>query len=225
MVYNNRMEQIKKRIKNTLSVEEINAIIKDKSKWTVISFAGKDVNRRGAILVFCKCECGTEKVTDLSGIKNLATTSCGCSRVGKFTRRKYSVVNKDIYMAYKGMVHRCYSVNSKIYQVYGAKGVIVCDEWLNDYESFLHWSLNNGWAKGLQLDKDILGDGKLYSPQTCKWVTRIENMNNRSVSVKYDYDGRKMTVAEVCRELGLNRKYICKKIQSGKTLLQAIGHE
>lgn len=177
---------------------------------------------RNAVAVVCKCECGTVKRSVLSEIKQLRSKSCGCSREGKFTRRKYSVVNHAIYLAYKTMIHRCYNSKSKIYQTYGAKGVTVCDEWRESYESFLHWSLNNGWSRGLQLDKDIRGDGKLYSPETCSWVTPLENMSNRSVSKKYEYNGQMLTLTQICRPLNLKAKRVYQRLRRGKTLQEAL---
>lgn len=81
-----------------------------------------------------------------------------------------------VYRAYHHMLERCYKPNTKHYDKYGGKGVTVCDEWKNDYLAFKKWSLDNGWEKGLEIDKDILSKGlKTYSPSTCKWVTHKEN--------------------------------------------------
>jgi hypothetical protein len=209
---------------NSLTIEQINNLLTGKSKWVVLQFDGaiKTSIGRNAVAVVCKCECGTIKRTNLSEIKNLRSKSCGCSRADKFTRRKYSVVNHDIYIAYKTMINRCYNEKTKIYKTYGAKGVRVCDEWRNNYESFLHWALNNGWVKGLQLDKDIRGDGKHYSSATCSWVTALENMSNRSVSVKYEYNGQYLTLSQICKPLKLNRRTVYGRIKKGKTLQEAL---
>lgn len=209
---------------NNLTIEQINSLLKGKSKWTVLQFDGtiKTSIGRNAVAVLCKCECGTIKRTNLSEIKQLRSKSCGCARIGKFTRRKYSIVNHDIYIAYKTMINRCYNEKTKIYQTYGAKGVVVCDEWRDNYEAFLHWALSNGWSKGLQLDKDIKGDGKLYSPETCSWVTAMENMSYRSVSVKYEYNGQYLTLGQICKPLNLDRRKVYNRIKSGKTLQEAL---
>ena len=52
----------------------------------------------------------------------------------------------------------------------------------------MKWSLENGWAKGLHIDKDILSEAKgihphIYSPETCQWITAKKNVGfatNRS---------------------------------------------
>ena len=52
------------------------------------------------------------------------------------------------------------------------KGITVCDEW-KDYAKFHVWSLNNGYADDLELDRK--DDAKGYSPENCQWVTHKEN--------------------------------------------------
>jgi len=89
-----------------------------------------------------------------------------------------------IYRAYRHMIERCYKPNTKQFHNYGGAGVTVCDEWRNDYLAFKKWSIENGWKKGLEIDKDILSSGdKIYSPSTCMWVTHAENCKHRIAPV------------------------------------------
>jgi hypothetical protein len=52
-------------------------------------------------------------------------------------------------------------------------GVKVCEEW-KSFMAFRAWMLTQDHV-GQQLDKDLLGDGKLYSPETCLFVTQAVN--------------------------------------------------
>lgn len=55
------------------------------------------------------------------------------------------------------------------------KGTWVCEEW-KLFSNFLNWCLENGYRKGLQLDKDIIDIGnKFYSPDTCVFVSHALN--------------------------------------------------
>ena len=74
------------------------------------------------------------------------------------------------------MKQRCLNPRCKAYKNYGARGINVCDEWM-EFEPFCEWALNNGYEKGLDLDREN-NDGN-YSPQNCRWVTRRSNINNR----------------------------------------------
>ena len=38
---------------------------------------------------------------------------------------------------------------TKYYKDYGGRGIIVCDEWKNDYSKFKEWALANGYQGGV----------------------------------------------------------------------------
>ena len=77
------------------------------------------------------------------------------------------------------MLSRCYNSKNKAYKHYGAIGIKVCDRWHNfsNYvdDVILLEGYNEEMAKSgkLQLDKDIINrEAKVYSPETCSWVTQ-----------------------------------------------------
>ena len=73
----------------------------------------------------------------------------------------------DAYKAWSGMLMRCYS---KSYQLKKPKyaGVIVCEEWRR-FMSFRAWWLTHS-VDGWHLDKDLISDSRVYSPDTCVYV-------------------------------------------------------
>lgn len=81
--------------------------------------------------------------------------------------------NKRIHKIFKGMIRRCYSPNDKSYRWYGAKGIIICEEWLNHPEKFEEWALTNGYQKDLTIDR--INSDKDYCPENCRWITAIDN--------------------------------------------------
>ena len=71
------------------------------------------------------------------------------------------------YRSWRNMLQRCYS--EKFHhrnQTYA--GVKVCDEWLS-FMAFRKWWVENQ-VDGWQLDKDLLSDNRIYSPETCIFV-------------------------------------------------------
>lgn len=58
----------------------------------------------------------------------------------------------------------------------------------------------------MEIDKDIKGNGLIYSPETCLWVTRIININNKYD--KYDYNGELLTIAQIARKNNITRQLL-----------------
>jgi len=74
------------------------------------------------------------------------------------------------------MRQRCYNLNDKGYKYYGGRGISVCDAWA-DYKTFEKWALENGWQKGLTIDR-INNNGN-YEPNNCQFITQSENNKKR----------------------------------------------
>lgn len=79
---------------------------------------------------------------------------------------------------YKTMLARCYKPTHNRYKYYGAKGVVVCDEWLCDKTKFFEWAFNNGYREDLTIDRiNVNGN---YEPSNCRWATYKEQNNNKT---------------------------------------------
>ena len=107
---------------------------------------------------------------------------------------------RKIKLAYKNMKDRCYNPKNVSFTHYGARGIVVCDEWLNDRESFISWALSNGHDKSLSIDRiDVNGN---YEPSNCRWATQSEQHNNERRNVVITYNGISKTLTEWGKELG-----------------------
>ncbi|MBT9670528.1 hypothetical protein GPK34_00555 [Secundilactobacillus kimchicus] len=79
--------------------------------------------------------------------------------------------------------NRCDSPNNELYKNYGGRGVTYDPRWKNnaqfieDVDSIDGWDERKVLRGELQLDKDWKYEGnKLYSKDTCMWITRKQNM-------------------------------------------------
>ena len=82
-----------------------------------------------------------------------------------------------LYDKWRSMIQRCTNPNVPRYKYYGGRGIKICDEWLEDPFAFYKWCEDNGYEKGLEIDReDNEGD---YTPDNCRFVTRRENNINR----------------------------------------------
>ena len=82
-----------------------------------------------------------------------------------------------LYYVWCTMKSRCMNKNSIDYKNYGGRGITICPEWTENFIVFRDWALNNGYAKGLQINR-IENNGN-YEPNNCNWVTQKENLRNK----------------------------------------------
>jgi len=127
-----------------------------------------------------------------------------------------------IIKTYYTMINRCYNKKDPNYNLYGGAGVRVCEEWKGHPDVFMKWSFENGWAENLELDKDINGDGMLYSPTTACWVTHSENMRHLKSAKKHLFNGKLESIAFICHVTGLPKSTLNTRIQNGYTAEEAV---
>ena len=118
--------------------------------------------------------------------------------------------NKALCLVWQAMKNRCYNPKSESYKNYGARGIEVCKEW-QDRENFTIWAINNGYKKGLQLDR-IDNNGN-YEPNNCRWVTPKENSRNRRNTIVLTVDNKDYYVSDLCKMLNLKTRTVYKWIE------------
>jgi len=104
------------------------------------------------------------------------------------------------------MKRRCYDPNAKGYHRYGGRGIEVCDEWRDNVDAFVQWAEANGYQRGLEIDRED-NDGN-YTPENCRWVTKIENVNNKGNNVNITVDGITKTLTQWAVIIGVRHNAI-----------------
>ena len=121
------------------------------------------------------CECGNLGVKRASNLISGNTQSCGCLQNELTIERttKHGQSGTKLYLIWQLMRARSYNPKAISYKWYGAKGIKVCKEWLDDFMNFYNWAMSNGYKEGLTIDR-IDNDGD-YCPTNCQWLTISEN--------------------------------------------------
>lgn len=136
--------------------------------------------------------------------------------------RKRSIYPKRLRQTYTNMNHRCYNSNDKRYKYYGRKGIVVCDEWIKDKNTFYNWALSNGYTSELTIDrKDSNGN---YEPDNCRWITLKEQANNRTNNIFIEHDGEIKTVYQWSQETGISPGAVKNRFKKGKDILEDYYH-
>ena len=104
------------------------------------------------------------------------------------------------------MKQRCYYQQNISYKYYGARGITICKEWLADFTNFYNWAINNGYQKGLSIDRiNVNGN---YEPSNCRWVNMKIQANNRTSNHYITIGENTKTIMEWSEISGIDRATI-----------------
>lgn len=197
------------------------------NRLTALSFIGK--TRSGVHLWKFICDCGKECIKRKQYVTSGALKSCGCLQREAVSKaaKKHGLTHHPLARIWRSIKARCYNPNNHEYKRYGAKGVIICDEWKNDFKKFYDWCMANGWKQGLQVDKDILSNKlglkiPIYSPQTCSIITGKENSNNTKWNKNIEYNGVTRTLAQWGEVSGIPANTILCRLRYGWDVKSAL---
>lgn len=169
----------------------------------------------------CKCDCGNEKIASLSSMQCGYISSCGCL-AKEFNKKKakeqttHGGYKDRLYWVWHSMKTRCSKDYGSAY--YYEKGITVCDEWANDYSVFREWALANGYdpnAKKNECTIDRIDNNGNYCPENCRWVSMAVQANNTSQNHFLEYDGKRMTVTQWAKEIGVKPVTLFSRIRNG----------
>jgi hypothetical protein len=107
----------------------------------------------------------------------------------KFKERKviptkikiYTIDNRSkhpLYPTWRSMIRRCNNPNYKSYKHYGARGVMVCNEWLGQ-KGFWNFVNSVGMKPDPRFSLDRINVNGNYEPSNCRWADSKTQINNR----------------------------------------------
>lgn len=160
----------------------------------------------------CRCDCGEEFLTSTSSLVSSGRKYCHTCALKKNSERTKKQLGKHfqsgtrLHKLWMAMKRRCYCAGDTGYRYYGARGIRVCDEWYNNFESFRDWALSNGYDDSLSLDrKDCNGN---YCPENCQWIPLEDQKYNKRSSRFITVLGETHLLTEWARIIGVSHAAI-----------------
>ena len=191
-------------------------------RLVAVEYAGKTYDSRHQFL--CKCDCGKETVVLEKHLRNGNTQSCGCFKrdAGLAANTTHGQSKTRLYRIWAGLRSRCNNPNDKKFKDYGGRGITVCQEWQNGFESFATWALANGYSEDLTIErKDVNGN---YEPSNCLWITSKEQADNKRTSVVITFNGETHTLKRWSEIVGVNYYTMWNRYKAGKSPEEILRH-
>jgi hypothetical protein len=136
------------------------------------------------------------------------------------TNLTHGLSKTRLYRTWLAIKRRCYYKKGIDYKYYGGRGITVCDEWINSFETFKEWALNNGYEDTLSIDRKLVNEN--YSPSNCRWVSHKVQMNNFRRNRKILIDDQSMNVCEAAIKYNIRSGTIIRRLNLGWSDLESV---
>lgn len=183
---------------------------------------GRAFNQGKKVMWECKCDCGNIIYVSTCNLNGMKSQSCGCYKKQRTIERntKHNLSKHPLYKIWCAMKKRCFNSKDLSYKTYGAKGISVCEEWKNDFQSFYDWSMSNGYSKSLSIDR-IDNNGN-YCPENCRWADKKTQANNTSTNRFITFNNETKTLAEWARYYNLSYSCLSSRLSKNWSLERAL---
>lgn len=185
-------------------------------RLVVVVRAGSNRHRKKLWRVLC--DCGNETIVIGSDLRAGQTRSCGCLDRERLTT--HGMTNSVEYAAWKSMIGRCMRPQNKNYKFYGARGVTICNHWLESFENFY---ADVGPRPSADHSLDRYPDNKgNYEPGNVRWATIQQQGRNKRSNRIINFQGHRMSLVEACELAGLSYRAVMARINRGWDVARAL---
>lgn len=140
------------------------------------------------------------------------------------------MLKKKLKSVYRHIFDRCYNPNGIKYKNYGAKGIVMCNEWLGEFgfDNFYNWAISNGYKyepnkSGHNIwSIDRIDNNGNYCPENCRWTNSFVQNNNTSRNVLIKYNNKTMTMTQWARLYNRDPAVIRRRLSLGWSIDKAL---
>jgi hypothetical protein len=203
---------------SSAKIKAIDSVGKQYSRLTVLAVYYLDFGYPSKRCFFyCICECGNTAMPDMGAVRSGATQSCGCflkEQVRKhgFARHK-NTEELRLYQIWSGIKQRCLNENQKNYFRYGGKGVAICNEWVESFETFL---ADMGPRPDKTYSIDRIDNSKGYNAENCRWATKVEQAQNTSFNINVTFGSATRSLSYWCTMFAIDHGTVLSRVNRGK---------
>lgn len=162
-----------------------------------------------------KCECGNKTTKMRCSVEKLnGITSCGCDfkQKRRTAQVKHGFFGTPIYNIWTHMIARCYNKLNDSYEMYGARGITVCDHWR---ESFMNFYSDMGDRPTSKHSIDRIDVNGNYCKENCRWATQKQQCNNKTNNFSVEYEGKIYTISQLSEKYSIDRRVLRNRIVRG----------
>lgn len=173
-------------------------------RLTVIErdFSRSDMSNKKGTYWRCRCDCGKYTSVLSYNLTENRQVSCGCymneilaiarskrkskESIGDITRT-HGESKTRLYAVWCAMKSRTTNPNNRSYHNYGGRGIVMCEEWFNDYTVFRDWAYKNGYDDKAEYGKctiDRINNDDGYYPENCRLADMKQQAMNRRTTKK-----------------------------------------
>lgn len=176
-----------------------------------------------------QCECGKGFECRIVNVKRGHTISCGCKsdaariEIGRNNKTHgQSMPGAQYYSEFTiwaTIKARCTRESDMNYPRYGGRGITICNEWLESFETFLEdMGPRPSKSHSIERNENDLG----YFKGNCRWATRVEQANNRRTNRPITFQGQTLNLGQWAAKVGLRPPTLDKRLQRGIPLETAL---
>lgn len=135
-------------------------------------------------------------------------------------KTKHGLANTREYRIWWLMISRCHNPDASDYQYYGARGIIVCDEWRSDFMTFLEHVGKRPSPKH-SIDRYPDNNGN-YEPENVRWSLHKDQMRNYRRNVIIEFGGESLCQADWEKRLGFKHNTLRARLKRGWSVEKAL---